>query len=178
MFPHIPKRFQGGGMLMPRPFYSRSLGKRLGQLIDNAGRKVFSAIIKVVDGTEQWVSLDSFNEQYGRLLDRLNCMGVDSITCSCVYIDEKLFPGSPAEYLAFNKVIRANAESRGMAYIDMWSLFETEVNVNGWDNSYNKDHFHPNGTGYVLMAKAIAEVINRYEYKNCTSDNRKVSYAR
>ena len=65
-----------------------------------------------------------------------------------------------------------------MAYIDMWSLFETEVNVNGWDNSYNKDHFHPNGTGYVLMAKAIAEVINRYEYKNCTSDNRKVSYAR
>lgn len=163
VFPHIPKRFQGGGMLMPRPFYSRSLGKRLGQLIDNAGRKVFSAIIKLVDGTEQWVSLDSFNEQYGRLLDRLNCMGVDSITCSYVYIDEKLFPGSPAEYLAFNKAIRANAESRGIPYIDMWSMFESEVCVNGWDYSYNKDHFHPNETGYVLMAKAIAEVINRNE---------------
>ena len=57
----------------------------------------------MVDGTEQWVSLDSFNEQYGRLLDRLNYMGVGSITCSYVYIDENLFLGSPAEYLAFRK---------------------------------------------------------------------------
>ena len=60
-----------------------------------------------------------------------------------------------------------------MAYIDMWSMFETEVNVNGWDNSYNKDHFHPNGTGYVLMAKAIAEVISRDEYKTVLQKTRR-----
>lgn len=35
-------------------------------------------------------------------------------------------------------------------------MFETEVKSNGWDNAYNKDHFHPNGLGYKLMAKVIA----------------------
>lgn len=127
----------------------------------------------MVDGTEQWVSLDSFNEQYGRRLDRLNYMGVGSITCSYVYIDENLFLGSPAEYLAFNKAFRANAESRGIVYIDTWSMFETEVSVNSSDNSYNKDHFHQNEIGYVLMAKAIAEVINRDEYKTVIQKTRR-----
>ena len=84
VFPHIPKRFQGGGMLMPRPFYSRSWAKHAGQLVDNEGRKVVSALIKAVDGTEQWVSLESFDKQYGQLLDRLCDMGVKPIACSCV----------------------------------------------------------------------------------------------
>ena len=156
VFPHIPKRFQGGGMLMPRPFYSRSWGKHAGQLVDNAGRKVVSALIKAVDGTEQWVSLESFDKQYGQLLDRLCDMGVKPIACSCVYIDGRLFPGTPAEYLAFNESIHSNAERCSIPYVDLWSMFETEVKSNGWDNAYNKDHFHPNGLGYKLMAKVIA----------------------
>ena len=143
-------------MLMPRPFYSRSWGKHAGQLVDNAGRKVVSALIKAVDGTEQWVSLESFDKQYGQLLDRLCDMGVKPIACSCVYIDGRLFPGTPAEYLAFNKSIHSNAERCRIPYVDLWSMFETEVKSNGWDNAYNKDHFHPNGLGYKLMAKVIA----------------------
>ena len=62
LFPHLPKRFQGGGMLMPRPFYSHSWLKRAGQQIDNVARKLLVFLIKAVDGTEQWVSLESFSE--------------------------------------------------------------------------------------------------------------------
>ena len=53
VFPHIPKRFQGGGMLMPRPFYSHTFARRIGQHADNLCRKVMSGVIKIVDGTEQ-----------------------------------------------------------------------------------------------------------------------------
>lgn len=160
VFPHIPKRFQGGGMLMPRPFYSRAWGKRAGQIVDNAARRFFSGLIKAVDGTEQWVSLASFKEQYGELLDRLNEAGIAAVACSCVYIDGRLFPGTPGEYLAFNDVIRAHASRRGIPYVDMWSMLKAEVETNGWGHAYNKDHFHPNGTGYGLMAKAIAAAVS------------------
>ncbi len=50
--------------------------RKLHSTCDNAGRKVVSALIKAVDGTEQWVSLESFDKQYGQLLDRLCDMGV------------------------------------------------------------------------------------------------------
>lgn len=99
VFSLLPKRFQGSGMLMPRPFYSRALVKRVGQHIDNAARRLFSALIKAVDGTEHWVSLDSFDKQYGELLERLETMDIEPIVCSCVYIDEHLFPETPAQYL-------------------------------------------------------------------------------
>lgn len=160
VFPHIPKRFQGGGMLMPRPFYSRVWTKRAGQHVDNAGRKFFSAFIKAIDGTEQWVSLGSFKERYGELLDRLGAMGVGAVACSCVYIDGRLFPGTPEEYLAFYDVIRRHASRRGIPYVDMWQMFESEVETNGWDHAYNKVHFHPNGTGYGLMAEAMVSAIH------------------
>lgn len=156
VFSHIPKRFQGGGMLMPRPFYSSSLSKRAGQMADNAARKFFASLIKAIDGTEQWVSRESFKEQYELLLDRLLKKGVRPIACSCIYIDGKLFPGTPDEYVAFNESIYCSAARRNIPFIDIWSLFEAEVKKNGWDRAYNKDHFHPNGIGYGLMADKIA----------------------
>lgn len=166
VFPRIPKRFQGGGMLMPRPFYSHSWLKRAGQKVDNTARKIFATLIKAVDGTEQWVSLESFSEQYGILLNRLLEMGINPIACSCVYIDGKLFPGTPAEYLSFNEEIRSRARKSDVPFIDMWSMFKTEVDENGWARAYNKDHFHPNGFGYKLMAEKIASAVKFQRWKS------------
>lgn len=163
VFPRIPKRFQGGGMLMPRPFYSHDFFKRVGQLADNAARKFFAMLIKSVDGTEQWVPLPSFKLRYDQLLDGLARSGLTAVACSCVYIDERLFPGTPHEYIAFNESIRECAEAHGAPYVDMWSTFKMAVEAQGWDSVYNKDHFHPNGKGYVLMAQRIANVITRLE---------------
>lgn len=161
IFPHIPKRYQGGGMLMPRPFYSRSLRKSVGQHLDNAFRKALAFLIKAVDGTEQWVTVDSFSDMYGRLLENLQGLGLGIVCCSCVYIDEVLFRGSPEQYELFNERIRAASSERELPYVDLYDLFRCCVEKDGWDSVYNKDHFHPNGRGYQLMARAIAEPLLR-----------------
>lgn len=164
VFPHIPKRFQGGGMLMPRPFYSHAFAKRIGQHADNLCRKVLSGVIKIVDGTEQWMPLESFSPQYAELLDRLLGLGFKVVPCSCVYISEKLFPGTPKQYELYSQKISTLALERSLDLIDFYCMFKSQVEVSGWDSCYNKDRFHPNGEGYRLMAERIAtqiEKINR-----------------
>lgn len=159
LFPHIPKRYKGGGMLMPRPFYSRSFRKSAGQHLDNMFRKTLASLIKAVDGTEQWVHIEPFSDMYGRLLDGLLELGLEVVCCSCVYIDEKLFPGSPEQYRLFNERIKIASFERGLPYVDLYELLRRCVEGSGWNSVYNKDHFHPNGEGYRVIAGAIAESI-------------------
>lgn len=161
VFPHIPERYKGGGMLMPRPFYSRSVLKCLGQHVDNLQRKLYSGLIKLVDGTEQWMPVVPFAAQYAELLDRLLAMGFRVVPCSCVYIDGKLFPKTPEQYELYNRKIDEFASERTLDVIDFYGLFKAKVEAEGWDSCYNKDHFHPNGEGYRLMAERIAAEIQR-----------------
>lgn len=156
VFPHIPERYKGGGMLMPRPFYSRSALKCLGQHVDNLQRKLYSGLIKHVDGTEQWMPIERFVSHYADLLDKLLSMGIKVIPCSCVYIDGNLFQGTPEQYESYNRRIAELAGERSLPCIDFYGLFKEEVEANGWDSCYNKDHFHPNGHGYCLMAETIS----------------------
>ena len=156
VFPHIPRRYKGGGMLMPRPFYSHTLRKSLGQHLDNAVRRILSKLIVAVDGTEQWVPLDAFCMQYERLLANLAAAGISSVACSCVYIDGRLFPDTPRQYAMYNEQISEIASAFGVPYLDLWSPFKNCVAARGWDSVYNKDHFHPNGDGYQTMAELIA----------------------
>lgn len=164
VFPRIPKRFQGGGMLMPRPFYSHTLVKRMGQHADNLCRKALSGVIEIVDGTEQWMPLESFSPQYEELLDRLLGLGFKVVPCSCVYIDEELFSGTPEQYELYNQRIYSLASERSLDFIDFYGLFRSQVEASGWDSCYNKDHFHPNGEGYRLMAERIAAQIKRTDH--------------
>lgn len=98
IFSHLPKRFQGSGMLMPRPFYSHTWYKRIGQKIENMLRKICSKLIYAVDGTEQWVPLGEFQEAYQNLVKELKKCKIKPIVCSTVYIDETIFPGSLTQY--------------------------------------------------------------------------------
>ena len=159
VFPRIPKRYRGGGMLMPRPFYSHTPWKRAGQYADNLTRKALATLIKTVDGTEQWVSIEHFTDTYGKVLDGLDGLGAEVVCCSCVYIDEALFPGCQEQYVLFNERIMAAAEQRGLPYVDFYGSFRECVARDGWDFVYNKDHFHPNGEGYRLMAGEIARAV-------------------
>ena len=159
LFPHIPKRFQGNGMLSPRPFYSSNRTKSAIQHLENVARTVLSSAIRCVDGTEQWVKPDVFREKYSNLLMNLREDSELVVCCSTVYIDDVLFPGSKKEYERYNVIIRDLAADNCCGFVDLYQLLKSEVSDKGWDCSYNKDHFHPNGSGYELMADAIAKEI-------------------
>ncbi|WP_143753906.1 SGNH/GDSL hydrolase family protein [Collinsella sp. An268] len=152
---------------MPRPFYSLSLGRHIIQLVDNAARHFFSSLIRAIDGTEQWVSPEAFDRCYADLLDKLVMQDMAIVCCSCVYIDERLFPGTPEQYKLFSRLIRTNTQRRNVCYLDLYALLKRSVSQEGWDKVYNKDHFHPNGGGYKLIAKEIANAIMNESPKSC-----------
>lgn len=90
VFPKIPRRFRGNGMLMPRSFYSHVWYKRILQRIENKNRALISKLIYAVDGTEQWVRPDEFRRTYQNVVTYLGATS-KVIACSTVYIDEKNF---------------------------------------------------------------------------------------
>lgn len=159
IYPHLPVRYKGGGMLMPRPFYSHSPWKRIGQHLDNAVRLALSNLIKAVDGKEQWVHLDDFSNQYNELVNKLIDLGARVVCCSCIYIDECLFPETPYQYKLYSKEILKICKKYNLKYIDLFSIFKEIIKNKGWDSVYNKDHFHPNGEGYQVMANCISSAI-------------------
>lgn len=166
-FQHIPKRYRGGGMLMPRPFYSHDLRKSVGQHMDNIVRRLLTRFIKLVDGEEQWVHIAAFTSYYAELVESLLRQGICPILCSCIYIDEKLFPKSPRQYELYNEQIRIIAHNRRRPYIDLYASLSERVSLDGWDAIYNKDHFHPNGEGYRLIAERIAGIIG-HDRQSCS----------
>lgn len=165
IFKHLPKRYaaSAGNMLLPRPFYSKSFFKSIGQHLDNLFRTIFRNLIFIIDGTEQWVSLENFSRMYYSLCKKMTEKEIKVICCSTVAIDDKLFPGSSEEYTKYNQSIKNIADELNCKYLDLYTKFQSCIKSdrNGWNRYYNKDHFHPNGEGYLLMAKWID-----YEIKN------------
>lgn len=157
VFKHIPKRFQKNGMLMPRPFYSHTLKKKIAQKVENTMRSFYSELICAVDGTEQWVDIQDFSETYRRVLDRLINEGIDVLACSTVAIDNKMFPGSLEQYERFDTEIQIIAEAKKIPYVDVFSPLKRAVCDGGWKSVYCYDHFHPNEGGYKIMAEVIAD---------------------
>lgn len=159
IFPYIPKRFQHNGMLMPRPFYSRTWWKQAGQKVDNFLRHLFSQLIYMVDGSEQWVSLREFVSVYKAVIMELKKSGCQVIACSTVYIDEKKFPGSLNEYDNFNRALSDLSVKEKIRYLDIYSPLKSNVLKLGWGKIYCYDHFHPNMGGYLIIAERIANMI-------------------
>lgn len=164
IFSHLPKRFQGSGMLMPRPFYSHTWYKRIGQKIENMLQKICSKLIYAVDGTEQWVPLGEFQEAYQNLVKELKKCKIKPIVCSTVYIDETIFPGSLTQYKLFNSKIEDISNVEKIPYLDLFSPLKDAVDDAGWNSVYCFDHFHPNGGGYGVIASLIAELVLKEEH--------------
>lgn len=122
IFPKIPKRFQKSGMLMPRPFYSHSPVKKAVQHGENALRRFFSHLIIRVDGTEQWVNAEDFDDAYRELIGRLREKGFEIFCCSTVFIDEKFFKGTLKQYVIFNGLIQDAAREGGGVHRSLRTL--------------------------------------------------------
>lgn len=147
IFSHIPGRFRKNGMLMPRPFYSHSFLRKWGQKIDNWLRYFFSVVIYKVDGSEQWVNIEQFHDTYIAVLKKLLANDCHVLTCSTVYIDDRLFPGSLNQYKIFNQEITRMAKTYQCNFVDLFNPLQKKVQEYGWEAYYNYDHFHPNRGG-------------------------------
>lgn len=163
IFKHLPKRFQGGNgsMILPRPFYSSKWYKRYPQYVENILRTIFRNLIFKTDGVEQWVSYPDFMNYYKQLLRVLQQAHISTLACSTVYIDENLWPGTVEQYKKYNAGIATLCKQKFCPFIDIYTLFYNEVKKNGWEQSYNFDHFHPNGNGYKLLAGWLAQNISK-----------------
>lgn len=159
IFPHIPGRFQKNGMLTPRPFYSHSILKKIGQKIDNSLRRFFSFLIYKFDGAEQWVGKELFQETYGFVCRQLLMRECQVVACSTVFIDDAVFPGSLKQYKIFNSEISAIAVKYHCMFVDLYSPLEKGVKESGWEAYYNYDHFHPKEGGYKLISDILAQQI-------------------
>lgn len=168
IYSHLPKRFKmnNGSMLLPRPFYSSRRIRNYAEHIENCFRTFFRKSIYLIDGTEQWVSKDEFYEKYTILCSYLKERGFDAIACSTMYIDERLFPASQKEYKDANTIIASIAKRFSYKYLDFFESFQKLVQDHGWDKYFNKDHFHPNRNGYIVMANLLAQIINEINEKN------------
>lgn len=163
IFKMLPPRFAhaDGSMLLPRPFYSRTWYKNWGQQIENWMRTIFRKLIYFIDGTEQWVPAAQFMEGYRFVCESFRDHDIGVICSSTVAIDDKLFPGSNAEYQKYNDKIKQIAEELGCIYLDIYERFNSLILSDGWKQFFNDDHFHPNGRGYQLMAKWIYDAIGQ-----------------
>lgn len=165
IFKKLPTRFKinNGSMISPRPFYSQQWYKKILQKGENLLRTIIRKLIYAVDGIEQWVDISEFEMNYCLLCDKLNDLRIKYFLCSTVYIDNKLFPGSLEEYAKYNNVIKKLSIRNQVPFIDIYSMFSTAVLEKGWSKYYNYDHFHPNESGYILMAEKIAKEIGKWE---------------
>jgi len=162
VFKQLPKRFRNlnGAMIMPRPFYSHKWYKRFFQYLENYLRTVFRKLVLIIDGTEQWMPFERYVSEYAYVCAGLREMGITPVICSTVFIDDDLFNGSDSEYRRYNKWMKDYAEKNNIPFVDLYNVLKKHVDLEGWQKYYNHDHFHPNGTGYLVMAESIAKSIN------------------
>ena len=161
IFPRIPGRLgaKNGSMIMPRPFYSRRPIRFLLQHAENLVRTVLRRLVYAVDGTEQWLPIEPYMETLDRICLAMRQAHIRPLICSTVFIDDTFFPGSDAEYCAYNERMRRYARENDIPFIDIYSALKAQVMRVGWKSCYNHDHFHPNGAGYLIMARQIAQAL-------------------
>ena len=152
------KRFNGS-MLSPRPFYSSKLFKKIIQKIENLVRTFLRVIIYKIDGKEQWVKYDEFIELYEKFTKFILEKNIKLINVSTVFLDKKYYPGSVEEYIKYNEAIKKISRIYNVEYLNLFDILKDNVKKKGWDSCYNKDHFHPNGDGYILIANEISKRI-------------------
>lgn len=159
IFKMLPKRYRDNGMLMPRPFFSKNKLRRILHLLDDKMRFVFSYIIRNIDGVEQWVDIDSFENEYRRIIEFLKTNNIHILLVSTVFIDENRFKGCNLEYTKYNEVIKRLAKEYHEEYLDIYTPLKKKVETDGWMSCYCYDGFHPNAKGYLFLSRLLADKI-------------------
>ena len=162
-----PKRYHIGGMLNPRPFYSKKFGRYVLDCLDNCFRGLLNKILFLTQGKCQWMNISRFDEEYRKVLDFLKQEGYKNIMMvSTIYLDDSIYNGSLNEYKKYNSVIEKIADDTNNMYVDIFKVLESLVTKDTlqWKYYYYKDNFHPNINGLKVIADIIVDGIKVGEY--------------
>ena len=161
----IPRRYKHGGMLEPRPFYSKKWYRFFPDRIDNVVRHILKKYVLLTQGKTQWITDGKFLCSYEKLLRIFDDNNIDALLVSTVYLDDNYFLNSNIEYIKFNQIIFELSKKYGCPYIDVYSELKKKAEKEGWESCYCYDRFHPNLNGYKLIADKISIALREYASK-------------
>ncbi len=152
----LPNYFKSEGMLSPRPYYSKSLAKKLLNIIDNIIRSFYRNLIYLFFKKYQKVDFLFFIKEYERLLMNIKRFlpKTDVYIFSTIYLSDKFFPGTLDNYLNANDFLKKQAYTFNFYFIDIFNFFKPLEK-----SFYAHDLFHPSTKGYRLLAFFIFRIL-------------------
>jgi len=108
---------------------------------------------------EEAAGLEAFRQGALRLLEMLGALNSEIVLLSPPPMETGF--GAPAEYVekrnaylqSYSEEMKALAESRGHAYVDLYTVLKNEA------GTFSKDGIHPSGDGYRRISNIIAEAL-------------------
>lgn len=156
-----PRRYKEiKSMLNPRPFISHRPIKKQLDYLDDFYRKIWRWVIVKTQGTIQFVSPDEYEKIYHYICNELSDSKL--IICSTIYPDKKIYhENNIKNYCCINEMMMNIAsESSNRVFVDLYNLLKAQVELNGWNSVYYRDHFHPNSDGNRVIAQIIEETLD------------------
>ena len=155
----FPKRYRDFWMLDPRPFFSHYPLKRALQKLESSCRVKIKKMLMKWKGARPMVSLDEFSIIYENFVHKIFRADRQILLVSTVTIDDFYFPGSARQYEAYNRAMEKISDSNHLHFVDLYHVLARYP----FDEVCNYDHFHPNATGYRVIAKVLAGEIHHCE---------------
>lgn len=144
----VPMRWRRAGWLDPRPYYSTRLLRRFGQRVESSVRWRVKRLLLSRCSPGQMMDLPAYTATLRRIKVKMRAAGVRIIVLGPPELDERFFPGSPAQLALYAKA----AEDEGVEYVSLTGV------LHKWDD-YFADHFHPNGRGHRKIADVILHAL-------------------
>lgn len=168
-----PRRYKEiKSMLNPRPFISQKPIKKQLDYLDDFYRKVWRWVIVKTQGTIQFVSPKEYEKIYRHICNEFDNSKI--VICSTIYPDEKIYHKNNIQnYCHVNEMMRNIAsDSSKRIFVDLYDFLRKQVELNGWDSVYYRDHFHPNIDGNQVIARELEKVLDNMLNENCSENGK------
>ena len=156
LYKFLPKRYKKNGMLDPRAFISKTWHKAVFQKFESFIRNNIKKILMKTEGTYSWVEINEFEKKYKLFIDNVNNKNRKILMLSTVTISENFFPKSPKNFRLYNEVIKKIAKEKNLTFIDLYSALKKYPA----ELIYGNDSFHPNKSGYEIIANILIDKIS------------------
>jgi lysophospholipase L1-like esterase len=140
----MPIRWQRTGWMDPRPYFSRSVRRRLIEKLESGLRwRVKNLLLRLAQPV-QIVEYEQFVSSVARLTRDALARGAIVVLLGPPRLDERYFPGSSAQ---MSRYFEGAVEAQGGEV----QVVRIEEVLSQWSD-YCADHFHPNDLGHRAIA--------------------------